>query len=362
MAVLLVVAFAASFFTVRNASADTGACSKNASYSDPCMNVNYNKAKANGSTLTETQFTNLVHECEGRDSAGANIGKSFDSQSGNCSNAIASCYSKINDQRACKDDTVLAYGSEINDGEIDADDWGDAIEFHNRHTGGDDYATNASLRNDRKNNFKNQNSKACEGLPANQVDACQKRLEAAFDACYDQLGGAGGTEKKVNQSALDSCIKDKRIAGAQTQSECEAAGGEWDSTTQGPGIKRCKAKPATNNNGNNGTNNNGGGNNSTGDAGKCGTAKTNLISCTETDSVQVLGAILRQVIMILSILIGIAAVGGITYAAILYASATDNAGQTQKAIEIIRNIAIGLLAYGFMIAIINWLIPGGVIG
>lgn len=350
---------------VPTASAATGACSKNASYSDPCMKTNYDKAKAEGSTLTETEFINLVHECEGRDSAGANIGTRFDSQSGNCSNAIASCYSKINDQRACKDDTVLAYGSEINNGEIDAEDWGKAIEFHNRHTGGDDYATNASLRNDRLDNFKNQNANACEGLPVDQIDACQDRLEAAFNACYDQLGGAGGTEKKVNQSALDSCIKDKRISGAQNQVECEKAGGQWNGTIGPVQGSRCTPKPSSNpndpNNPNNGVNGGQGGTGGTTQTENCGTAKTNLIKCSGS-GVQAIGDVLRQIIVILTIIIGIAAVGGIGYAAILYAGATDNASQTQSAINIIRNIVIGILVYGFMIAIINWLVPGSVIG
>jgi hypothetical protein len=64
----------------------------------------------------------------------------------------------------------------------------------------------------------------------------------------------------------------------------------------------------------------------------------------------------------MTVIIGIVAVGGIAYAAILYASARDNQNQVNEAMTIIRNIVIGILLYGFTIVIINWLIPGGVIG
>ncbi len=98
-----------------------------------------------------------------------------------------------------------------------------------------------------------------------------------------------------------------------------------------------------------------------GDAGVCGEARTNIITC-EGEGVSAMANVLKTAIFILTILIGIVAVGGITYGAILYASAEDNAGQTTKAKGIIRDVAIGLLLYGLMVAIINWLIPGGVIG
>lgn len=93
---------------------------------------------------------------------------------------------------------------------------------------------------------------------------------------------------------------------------------------------------------------------------KCGEAEVNLISC-EGQGATAIGDILKQVLLIMSVGVGILAVGGIVFGAILYASAQDNAGQTQKAIQIITNTVIGLLLYIFMFAIVNWLVPGGVI-
>ena len=58
--------------------------------------------------------------------------------------------------------------------------------------------------------------------------------------------------------------------------------------------------------------------------------------------------------------VGIAAVGGIVWAAILYSSAADSAEQVKKAKEIIRNVAIGLISYALMYLFLNFLIPGGI--
>jgi hypothetical protein len=58
--------------------------------------------------------------------------------------------------------------------------------------------------------------------------------------------------------------------------------------------------------------------------------------------------------------VGIAAVGGIVYGSILYTSAGDSSEQIKKAKEIIKNVVIGLAAYGLMYMVLNFLIPGGI--
>lgn len=98
--------------------------------------------------------------------------------------------------------------------------------------------------------------------------------------------------------------------------------------------------------------------------GKCGDTKTQILNC-ESGTKTGIGAInemIRIAITVLTILIGVVATGGIAYAAVLYASARDNQNQVNESITIIRNIVIGIFLYGFTIVIINWLIPGGVIG
>jgi hypothetical protein len=97
---------------------------------------------------------------------------------------------------------------------------------------------------------------------------------------------------------------------------------------------------------------------------KCGDAETSIINCDAKGGADAKDSAIWQILLLtLNILtggVGIAAVGGIVYGAILYASASDNASQTQKAIEIIRNVVIGIVSYGIMYLVLNYLIPGGI--
>ena len=70
-------------------------------------------------------------------------------------------------------------------------------------------------------------------------------------------------------------------------------------------------------------------------------------------------SLLLTTINILSAGIGLAALGGIVYGSILYTTAAGNAEQVKKALEFIRNVVIGLVAYALMFALLNFIIPGG---
>lgn len=100
-------------------------------------------------------------------------------------------------------------------------------------------------------------------------------------------------------------------------------------------------------------------------AAECGGAETSIINCSQTsEGTDARNSGIWGVLLIgLNILtagVGIAAVGGIVYGSILYTTAADSTEQTKKAIEIIRNVVIGLVAYGLMYIGLNFLIPGGV--
>lgn len=96
--------------------------------------------------------------------------------------------------------------------------------------------------------------------------------------------------------------------------------------------------------------------------GGCGGTKTQFIKCDSEKGVATINELIKIAVNVLTVLIGIVATGGLAYAGVLYASAQDNQSQVSSAMTIIRNVVIGLVLYGFTIAIINWLIPGGVIG
>lgn len=71
-------------------------------------------------------------------------------------------------------------------------------------------------------------------------------------------------------------------------------------------------------------------------------------------------ALLKWIVRFLTFGVGIAAVGGLVYGAVLYTTAGDKSEQTKKAIGVITNTVIGILMFGFMFALLNFLIPGGV--
>lgn len=66
-------------------------------------------------------------------------------------------------------------------------------------------------------------------------------------------------------------------------------------------------------------------------------------------------------ILVLTALVGIAAIISIIYAGIQYASSADDPGAVSKAKQRIFNTVIGLVAYIFLFAFLNYLVPGGIL-
>ena len=97
----------------------------------------------------------------------------------------------------------------------------------------------------------------------------------------------------------------------------------------------------------------------------CGGAKVSILGCSQKEggkTAQDTG-VWGLIIIALNIMtagVGVLAVGGVAYASILYASSSDNAEQTKQAKQIIKNVAIGILAYAGMYLMLNFLIPGGI--
>lgn len=96
---------------------------------------------------------------------------------------------------------------------------------------------------------------------------------------------------------------------------------------------------------------------------KCGGAETSIIDCpdengkTTTDN-----GVWHLLILALNIMtagVGILAVAGIAYGSALYASSADKPEQAKQGITYIKNVVIGLIAYGLMFVVLNFLIPGG---
>lgn len=95
---------------------------------------------------------------------------------------------------------------------------------------------------------------------------------------------------------------------------------------------------------------------------ECGGAQTAIIECGNKTGQEAILEIIKQVIRVLTFGIGIVAVGAVAFGGILYSSSGDNPENLKKAKDIWMNVAIGLLIYTFLVAITNFLIPGGVFG
>lgn len=76
----------------------------------------------------------------------------------------------------------------------------------------------------------------------------------------------------------------------------------------------------------------------------------------------VLFAYLTLIIRFIAGLVGIAVAGVIIFGGLMYMTARGDKGQAEKAIGVIRNGIISLIVFIFLAAIINFLIPGGLLG
>ena len=153
-----------------------------------------------------------------------------------------------------------------------------------------------------------------------------------------------GTNQNVYRSAADP--KDK-LTNADRKAACKEHGG----------IKVEETPPADGGDG---------GLSNPIEGSDCGGVQTAIIKCDEKydnkGDIETNGvwALLMLVLNILTAGVGIVAVGGIVYGAILYTTAEDKADQVKKATDIITNVVIGLIAFALMWALLNFIVPGGV--
>lgn len=97
----------------------------------------------------------------------------------------------------------------------------------------------------------------------------------------------------------------------------------------------------------------------------CGGVKTSIINCSQDNKGNkvednAVWGLLLLAINIMTGIIGIVAVGGLVYGAVLYASAEDKSDQVNQAKQIITNVVIGLILFALMYSLLNFLIPGGI--
>ena len=93
---------------------------------------------------------------------------------------------------------------------------------------------------------------------------------------------------------------------------------------------------------------------------------TAIIKCdnvdTDASGMQNTGlwSILLTVINIMTVGVGVLALAGIVYGGILYTSSGGSPEQVKKARAIFTNVVIGVIAFGGMYALLNFIVPGGI--
>lgn len=101
--------------------------------------------------------------------------------------------------------------------------------------------------------------------------------------------------------------------------------------------------------------------------GDCGGVKTAVLSCPDSFDGQGgieksgLMGILTVVVNIMAAAVGILAIGAFVYAGIIYASAGDSQEKVKQARGVITNTVIGLVLFVGLYALVNFIVPGGVL-
>lgn len=333
------------------------------------------------------EYKGMAQSCMDGNQAGPNFPKSR----GACLDAASSCIQKSIDLNKCNGDNMatMATKTQCNAGKLSS---GGGVLHCDRMQEMQEQAFNeaaAAAAEDAEQHCSISNG-ATARQTIEQKEACKK---AVADACNSQSVPNYSDGRAYNEygfSQYQDCLNKALKTTAKNEAECDARGGTWQQGTlpagvQGPASYECVDKSPTNStkcsdgstpdpktgkcaNGTNPTGTSPGEANKTGNEGECGDARlvffpaSSIPGCSEDAGIGPIGGVLKFVMTILSVGVGIVAVGGVVYGSLLYAGARDDGGQTEQAMTIIRNVVIGVLLYIFMITILNWLVPGGVIG
>lgn len=363
-------------------------------------------------------FEGVVKSCMDGNATGLDIGI----EKGGCADASLSCLSKIVNTKNCTGDVLASMVSNrnwaedntgCNEGKLTSSGSDNCTVLAKANKAAiDDYKDDVVKKAEDSCTIPTTGS---QGDKVRAKEACSSSIKTACP--QPALNDNGTLKNDSDYTGYKNCLNNALKTTAKDGNECQGRGGIWvgqDYSDVSKGCKNnysdltnepaCKAgggtwtkiddasnpnhwecePPSDKNNDNTDKNNNcdsssqstectvDGANGNVGDPveGSCGhrgknpndVIKTNLISCdTSGDAYQVLGDVLKIGVRVLTVLVGIAAVAGIVWESLQYARAQDDQSIVSHARDRIRDIVIGLFVYGFMIAIINWLVPGGVI-
>jgi len=346
-------------------------CDENAGQNDRCVAENYRDVV--GNRVNESTYRQMIADCMSGEPDGLDFG-SVDE--GECANAAALCLQRSISRDKCTADNMATIANDCNGG---------------RGTGGRSGCSKLSEMNDAtvREASDAADKKAVDGCvtsgdPVQQFDqreACKKAVQDACKKPYD-TNGSMNSDKKYNEYGFEDyqkCLDKAYYESAKNEEECKKRSGRWIGGTDGAQAPRCVPAPPSDPCQGRGDRDpatgrcrdgsDPGDNTARPPSGqidfvenRCGEARVNILGCGDQGGNVALNNVLKIAAIVLSVAVGIAAVGGLAWASILYAQAQDNEGNVAKARELIRDIVIGLLLYVFLAALVNWLVPGGVFG
>src|SRR5690606_36082464 len=94
----------------------------------------------------------------------------------------------------------------------------------------------------------------------------------------------------------------------------------------------------------------------------CAGVETSVIKCSESGKGKDLSnsgvwALLLMLIKIMTAGVGVLAVGGLAYGALLWTTAGSDSSKISKSKEVMFNVVVGIAAYALMYVVLQFLIP-----
>ncbi len=192
---------------------------------------------------------------------------------------------------------------------------------------------------------------SASAAPADSKAECKK-----IDGYYEGSGKTATCNAAIDQDECDNYGGTFNIGRAGTQLACIIKKGAKADTGTTCGDRGCDTNENIDDAINKMSSNVGGDD--------CGGVETVLIKCDAKNSGDLedngVWGLLLIALNVLTAGVGILAIGGIVYGAVLYTTAEDKADQVKKATDIMTNVVIGLIAFALMWAGLNFIVPGGV--
>jgi ABC-type maltose transport system permease subunit len=193
-------------------------------------------------------------------------------------------------------------------------------------------------KSNQKDCLQSEYNKACEGKTGNKKENCQQEESGKLDSAFDSAISRCMEQQKLSKDACkDKYVKPSQVGGYVSSQNSDDGDGSPSAdpnltapetlTQEEQQVRDYRCDPA------------------------------NPDACIQDNP------IIRWLNILINLVAGIVGVGAvlmIIWAGIQYTTARDNAQAVAAAKQKIINVVIGIAAFMFLYAFLNWLVPGGV--